>query len=323
VLIIDGHAHVASTRYVPRQFIQGVAANMAAQSVVGGPRLTAAQIQKLLEAQNRDHHADELVREMDEAGVQSTVLLIPDFSRALECELPIAQMAAEHHQIRLRHPERFYVFQGIDPRNGAQAVDFFDRTIHDYRFEGLKLYPPCGYSPSDESLFPIYEICAARGLPVLLHTGPTSPVLAFECAHPSLIDRAAREFPTVNFILAHGGVVFTEEAAQLCAYRPNVYLDIAGFPGALHPQGWKAHLHNLFRLGINHKIIFGTDWPLFRMSSTTRFCVETLLGPGGALEGLPPREVELVMGGNMMRLLAAAPAKGTPERARPITLHSA
>src|SRR5262249_21122080 len=160
-------------------------------------------IQALLEAQHQDHDADQLVREMDQARVAMTVLLIPDFSHALECPLSIEDMAARHHEIRQRHPGRFYVFQGGDPRSGSAGVDFFERTIVEYGFDGLKLYPPCGYSPSDERLFPFYEVCAQRRLPVLLHTGPTSPVLQFECAHPSLVDRAALCFPSVNFILAH------------------------------------------------------------------------------------------------------------------------
>jgi uncharacterized protein len=302
--IVDGHAHVASTHFIPRAFIAGAAANIAAPRA-GKGTVSLAQVKVLLEAQHQDHHADQLVRDMDAAGVAMTVLLVPDFSHALECPLSVEEMAARHHQIRCRHPGRFYVFLGADPRSGRQGVDFFERAITEYGFEGLKLYPPCGYSPSDERLFPYYEICKRRGLPVLLHTGPSSPVLDFEPAHPSLIDRAARCFPEVNFILAHGGVNHAAEAALLCAYRPNVYMDIAGFPGALHPQGWQRHLYELFRLGLDHKIIFGTDWPLFRLTASTRSSVEELLGEGGPLGGRSPREVEAVMGGTIERLIQA------------------
>jgi predicted TIM-barrel fold metal-dependent hydrolase len=301
---------VASTRFIPRAFVAGAAANVTARPGGGGPVVTLAQAQIVMEAQHRDHQADQLVREMDGAGIERTVLLIPDFGYALECPMSIAEMAAEHHRIRLRHPGRFYVFQGIDPRSGRDGVDFFERTISEYGFNGLKLYPPCGYSPSDERLFPFYEVCKARGLPVLLHTGPTSPVLSFECAHPNLIDHAAKVFPEVNFILAHGGVNHTADAALLCAYRPNVYLDIAGFPGALHPRGWQQHLRELFGLGIGHKIIFGTDWPLFRLTASTKTCLDELLAAGGPLAGLPAREVAAIMAGTIERLIphgAAAP----------------
>jgi predicted TIM-barrel fold metal-dependent hydrolase len=218
--------------------------------------------------------------------------------------MPIEEMAALHQQIRQRHVGRFLVFQGIDPRSGRAALDFFERVVVEYRFNGLKLYPPCGYSPSDERLFPFYEVCRDYGLPVLLHTGPTSPVLAFNHAHPSLIDHAALMFPDVNFILAHGGVTHTTEAVQLCAYRPNVFLDFSGFPAALHPQGWAAHLQALFRIGINHKVIFGTDWPLTRMSASTQSYIDQLTRADGPMLGLAAREVEAIMAGNIERLTA-------------------
>jgi uncharacterized protein len=303
--VIDAHAHVASTKFIPMGFIAGVARNMAAHPPDRRTRpVTAKQIQALLVAQNQDHLADQLVRDMDEAGVAQTVLLIPDFSHALECSLSIAEMAEQHRLICQRHPGRFYVFQGIDPRGGPAAAAFFERTLVEYGFHGLKLYPPCGYSPSDELLFPFYEICRRHRVPVLLHTGPTAPVLDFNYAHPSLIDRAAREFEDVNFILAHGGVNYTHDAALQCAYRPNVYLDIAGFPSALHPGGWKQQLRELFRIGISDRIIFGTDWPLFRLTSPTKWCVDELTSPTGPLDGLAPSVIQAIMAGNIERLLS-------------------
>lgn len=305
--IIDGHAHVASMRFIPPAFVGAVAANIVAPTRiqgVAGP--TARQVQSLIEAQYSDHNADGLIAAMNEAGVARTVLLLPDFTYALRCDRTIAEMAELHHKIRLRHPGRFYVFQGIDPRTGREGLDFFERAIDEFHFEGLKLYPPCGYSPSDERLFPFYEICRDRGLPVLLHTGPTSPVLDFELARPGLVDRAAREFSDVNFILAHGGVNSTEEAALLCAYRPNVFLDIAGFPSTLRPGGWKSHLKALLTLGINHKIIFGTDWPLNGLTMTLKGCIDALTSADGPMAGLSHSEREGILGKQIEQLIPQA-----------------
>ncbi|MEJ0034881.1 MAG: amidohydrolase family protein [Gammaproteobacteria bacterium] len=314
--IVDGHAHVGSMRFIPEQFVEGVARNLFAAQAGASGRLhpTLAQIRSLLLSQHQDHNADQLVAAMDEAGVAMTVLLLPDFSHALACPASLDSMAEEHSRIRARHPGRFYVFQGIDPRGGKAALDLFQHTITDYDFNGLKLYPPCGYSPSDERLYPFYEFCRERSLPVLLHTGPTSPVLDFTWSHPSRVDQAARDFPEVPFILAHGVVHHREDALDLCAYRPNVYLDISAFPGILHPLGWRPVLHDLFRVGINHKIIFGTDWPLFSMTSGTKTCVDQLLGEGGPLQGVGARDIELIMSGNIERLIPkAAQSRAAPE----------
>lgn len=71
----------------------------------------------------------------------------------------------------------------------------------------------------------------------------------------SVVGRRRREgFPSVKFVLGHGGVTHVEVSAYLAAYRANVYVDIGGFAGGTLPGGWKAHLNKLFRMGINHKI---------------------------------------------------------------------
>lgn len=301
--IIDGHCHLASSRCIPPGFFAGVAANMAARMRAQGVPADIDKLTRMLIMQYDDHDADRLVQKMDQAGIERTVLLAPDFSRVFETEYNYQDLAAQHARVRQRHPGRFHIFFGMDPRWGVQGCDFFEKTVSEFGFEGLKLYPPCGYSPSDERLFPLYEICAARGLPVLLHTGPTTPTLSFEHADPYLIDAAAKRFPKVNFILAHGGVNFVESAKLMCHYRPNVYLDFSGFPAVTSAGGWRAHLETLFVPALSHKIIFGTDWPVFSMKDDLQAMVRDLLGADGPMARLPATAVAGIMGGNIERLL--------------------
>lgn len=309
--IIDGHSHVSSTYCVPHEFFVGLAQNLNARYSALRQPLPLGRVLELVVNQHQDHYADGFVAEMDAAGIAQAVLLVPDFTHVMRSEATIAELAQRHFEICCRHPGRFAVFFGVDPRWGADGLALFERSLDDYGFRGLKLYPPCGYSPSDRALYPFYEICRARRLPVLLHTGPTVPTLPFVHGHPNEIAQAAFDFPDVDFILAHGGVNHVHDAALLCAYRPNVYLDIGGFVSALHADGWAAHLAALFRLGINHKIIFGTDWPVFKMQGGQKKVVTTLLAEPGPMSGLPRVERELVLAGTMARLLDPS-APGTP-----------
>lgn len=302
-LIYDGHCHIASTDFIPRQFMEDVAATVHRALAAQGAAPPLSRLVDAYAAQHQDHDADGLVAEMDAAGVARAVLMVPDFSLRMDCPLSPEEMARRHHEIRLRHPGRFWVFIGADPRHGADGIAAFEHAVTAYGFEGLKLYPPCGYSPSDERLFPYYEICADRGLPVFVHTGPTVRSLDFEPAHPLLIDRAAREFPGVEFILGHGAVTHFDLCADLALHRPNVHLDLGGFAGAALPDGWPAHLNRAFRLGLNHKMIFGTDWPLNRMSGgLSRLVREVTEGPA-VFAGVRRREQALVLSGNLARLL--------------------
>lgn len=309
-LIIDGHCHLASSRCIPPGFFRGVATNIARKMSAKGMPADVEKVTRMLILQYDDHFADKLVEKMDAAGIHRTVLLAPDFSHELESEFTLEDLARQHAQVMERHPGRFHVFFGVDPRWGKTGYDLFERVVSEHGFEGLKVYPPCGFSPSDERLFPLYETCSARGLPVLLHTGPTSPALHFDTARPSLIEGAAKQFPKVNFILAHGGVNFVEEAKLMCNYRPNVYLDFSAFPAVMASGGWRAHLAELFAQGINHKIIFGSDWPVFSMKDDLRAMVTGLLDEQGPMNRLPKSEVAAIMAGNIQSLLPASNRRG-------------
>ncbi|MNC64608.1 Amidohydrolase [compost metagenome] len=107
----------------------------------------------------------------------------------------------------------------------------------------------------------------------------------------------------MNFILAHGGVNFVEQAKLMCNYRPNVYLDISGFPAFMTATTWQQHLADLFAQGINHKIIFGTDWPVFSMKDDLSAMVIKLLEENGPMHGLPEEVVADIMAGTLEKLL--------------------
>jgi predicted TIM-barrel fold metal-dependent hydrolase len=303
--IIDCHAHVASQEFIPLSFIEGAAGNVVRALAAQGLSVTRRQLLDRWLAGLQDGDCDELVEEMNASGIAESVLLLPDFTFALkDCKLSISEAVERHRVILNRRPDRFRVFAGVDPRWGRDGVDLFHRAVTEYGFHGLKLYPPCGYSPSDRSLFPFYEICAQYRLPVLTHTGPTSPVLAFDVARPILADEAARTFPDINFILAHGHGTYVEECIALCACRPNVYLDVSGFQTMPVES-----LRPLFSRGINHKILFGTDWPLFRVQGRQQAFVESLSREPSPVAALRPREADAFFGGTIHKLLCQTPPR--------------
>lgn len=302
--VIDAHCHAPSTRFLPRSLIEASVRNVTAPLAAAGlPHRESAILDSFL-ARLQDHQCDEFVAEMDAAGVDQAVLLLPDFTFALkDLEIDIAEMIRQHADILERHPGRFFYLCGVDPRWGREGVDLFERAVTRQGCSGLKLYPPCGYSPSDRSLYPYYEICRQHRLPVLLHTGPTAPLLTFAWSDPALIDEAAREFSDVAFILAHGGVNNVEAACLMAAYRPNVYVDFSGYPASIDSHGVAGGLRQLFNRRLNHKIIFGTDWPIFKLQGPYEDLVATVTADDGVIDELNAHEASLVLSGTIRRLL--------------------
>jgi uncharacterized protein len=305
--IVDCHCHIASEEHTPMSFIEGAVANMIAALSVQGVPVTAKKLITLYLNKLRDPLCDSLVLEMERAGISKSVLLAADFSYALkDCRLTVAESFARHREVLLRHPGKFEVFGGVDPRWGKDGLDLFERSLAEFGFRGFKLYPPCGFNPSDPSLFPYYELCAHYQAPVLVHIGPTSPVLDFSVSSPFLLDEAARLFPTVNFILAHGAVSFVEECVMMCRFRPNVFLDISGYQTTLGYDPAATSVKRVASVGINHKVLFGTDFPVFRLQGEQKNFVDVVAAEGGALSELSEKEKSLILHGNIERLVAAA-----------------
>ena len=307
VPIIDSHCHIASEDHIPRSFANGAIDNMLVLLAAQGTAFPRNRLADLYFAKMQDPLCDALVAEMDTAGIAKSILLVPDFTYTLkDCRLTIEESFQKHREVLARHPGRFEVFGGVDPRWGADGVALFERSLDEFGFRGMKVYPPCGFSPSDPMMFPFYELCAERGLPVVVHIGPTSPSLSFTTSYPFQLDDAARRFPAVNFILAHGSISFTEECAMLCAFRPNVYLDLSAHQKSLRAEGAHGSVRAAVTRGINHKILFGTDWPVYRMQGDQQSFVDAITADDGPLADLNEVERAMILHRNAERLLAAS-----------------
>ncbi|MEV8633629.1 amidohydrolase family protein [Streptosporangium sp. NPDC051023] len=302
VTIIDAHVNLATDLAIPRLFLEEQAANIYHRLASFGQSVKPERIADRLFSLHQDHDGDRLVAEMDAAGVEQAFLVAPDFSHVADVALSPPELAELHYKVTRRHPGRFRVFWGVDPRSGPDGVALFERCVEEYGFAGLKLYPPAGYSPSDRRLYPYYELCAGRGIPVLSHTGPGWGPLDFTYGQPLMLDEATRDFPRVNFILGHGGVTHVEESAYMCLHRPNVFLDISQFPGVLSSDGWQAHLNRLFQLSINHKILFGTCWPSFRMSASLESLTKEFREGTTVFAGVRQSHRRLIMAETIRRL---------------------
>jgi predicted TIM-barrel fold metal-dependent hydrolase len=302
--IIDAHCHIASEELIPKSFIAGAIDNMVSALSAQGIRVAASKLAKLYLQKMQDPLCDALVAEMAESGVSKSILLAADFTYALkDCALSIEEAFSRHRDVLARHPGKFEVFGGVDPRWGDDGVALFERSLKEFGFRGLKVYPPCGFSPSFSGLFPFYELCAQYKAPVVVHIGPTSPALSFDTSNPFLLDEAARKFPNVNFIMAHSSVSFTEESAMMCGFRPNVYLDISGYQSSFRTGGAGGAVKRVVSRGINHKVLFGTDWPVFRLQGNQLSFVEAVISEDGPLSDLSETEKALVLHGNAERLL--------------------
>lgn len=307
-MILDCHCHIASHRIMPQKFFKGWARTVKSNLPFYLDPTQEQRIDELLFELNEDPNCVGLLEEMNAAGIDRAVLLVIDFGFAYkDVELTIEEIHLAHKKL-LDQSERLLAFSNVDPRRGQEGLDLFEKAVREWGFSGMKLYPPCGYSPDDRSLFPYYEICRELHLPVLTHVGPTTATLPFRYTQPQWVDDAAFHFPEVNFILGHAGVTHYQDAGLLAQYRPNIFLDLSGFQTAVNRNEFKNILSWHISRGLGRKLLFGTDWPIHRFWGGQRDWVEKFT----ALESealLPAEEINNILGDNLLGILPQAARK--------------
>jgi predicted TIM-barrel fold metal-dependent hydrolase len=121
----------------------------------------------LRERMERGTTLEQLIDEMDEAGVAKGVL----------CSGYTAEGDREWiTTARDKHPERFALSHVVDPREGMRAVRLAEELV---RSQGYRLIRMMGLQTglyyNDPAYYPVYAKCAELGVPVGLNVGFPGP----------------------------------------------------------------------------------------------------------------------------------------------------
>ena len=244
-----------------------------------------------------DYPVARLLSEMDEGGVQMTVLQgSPPNSGFLNANDDMADIVA-------RHPGRFLAFAGVNPFEGAKAVHELERCVRELGFKGCGEF---GYMDIlDECCFPIYEKCVELDVPILIHFGFTMPSATLKYGDPVPLDEVALRFPDLKIIAAHCAFPWFWQLAVVVARRPNVYVDVSAL-GMVPEVARLQAILTFLNLGAD-RVLFGTDFPFGSPATYTpyvrglrvNFLLRRLLG----VAKVTPQDIEKMMGGNARRLL--------------------
>ena len=165
-----------------------------------------------------------------------------------------------------QNPDIAKAFISIDPSRGADGIEEARRLLQAGGVSGLKLHPPLQqFFPNDRMAYPLYELFAEAGLPVLFHTGhsgigtgmPGGGGIRLKYGNPMDIDDVAVDFPTMPIILAHPSFPWQDEAISVCMHKPQVYIDLSGWS----PKYFSATLVQYANTVLKQKVMFGSDYP--------------------------------------------------------------
>jgi uncharacterized protein len=271
-MLIDVHAHVAYSPLYSLEYLTGMIED-------DGSKLSRAELVTFIKLLLRDKSGNRLLEQMNESNIQKAVLLVLDTEIKLKnVKLTIEEIHGIYFEIAENNSDRFLVFSGVDPRRGKAGLDLLNFNIKKRGVKGLKLYPPFGYSLDSILLKPYLEVCDDNNLTVLTHTGPSLKSLENHLADPEDIEKIARQYPNVNFILAHAAFQLSDELIEIISTHQNVFFDISGFQTFLNNQ--KIFLAKCFKKifdnELTSRVLFGTDWPLYNLMTPLNVQIERL-----------------------------------------------
>jgi predicted TIM-barrel fold metal-dependent hydrolase len=154
---------------------------------------------------------DDVLRSLDDAGVDVGVLLAPFLSDGYSLHDADALARANAFTARLvdGHEDRLVGLAVVNPAL-AGAVDETRRSLDDHRLRGLKMVPS-GWFPRDDCAQSVFEIAAARRAPILFHSGIFIDGRSGRYCRPVEFE-AVREHPALKVTLAHLGWPWCDEA---------------------------------------------------------------------------------------------------------------
>ena len=130
-------------------------------------------------------------------------------------------------------------------------------------FKLMKLHPTVQkFYPDDPALMPLYEEAASLGVSIFFHGGRAGiePESSHRYAMPRHYMKPLKDFPSIQFILGHGGARDVDAMLEVKLMHNNAWL-------GTHGQGI-SKLDQIIDKTNSKKIVFGSDWPFYHLASS-------------------------------------------------------
>jgi predicted TIM-barrel fold metal-dependent hydrolase len=307
-MIIDVHRHMVVHGTVQGDYIRGAQKSFAMMyRKVYGVEISDRDFTEKVVRPLTDPNADNIIVEMDEAGVDKSVIFGVDYGLLFgDPPIHIFDQNKLYADAAKRHEGRLIPFMAIDPRRKG-ALKHCEQAFNEWGMKGFKLHAGVGYMPDDPVCYWVYEKAAQWKIPIMVHTGGAPSVaLRWENSRPAYFASAASRYPEVNFIFAHSGDVgWWHEAIQAANWLKNVYLDLSLWqkPYRKMPkQRFYQWLRNLIDDVGAEKILFATDAPYPNLMCPLKEWVKVFSQPDTDIP-FTQEEKEMILGKSALKVL--------------------
>jgi uncharacterized protein len=237
-MIIDGHSHMIT---------EGIAKSMK----------ISPHILKYLNQEWTKHsvkeHVDAWIEAMDKNEIEKTVFMAT------------AHLNNEFNEF-INSSNSFVGFARVNPLlpNSLKIL----KKEYDNGMRGVKFYATNDGFDVSCDCNPVYEYCEKMKLPIVIHFGVSIGGKSdLFHGNPVMLSRVLRDYPNINFTIAHFGAGFFRELLMLKYKQDNLFVDTSGTNNWIEYQDNPFTLKDVFKKTIKvftpQNIIFGSDTRIF------------------------------------------------------------
>ncbi len=186
----------------------------------------------------------ELIEGMDKYGVDVSIV------QPLQGPKGYRKYHDQIADVAARHAGRIFGMTAHSPH--IDRDEYFaevERCVKELGFVGMKLHPlETAVNPISVDGGVAFEAAQEFQVPLMIHTGAGEPF-----SNPVNVIPRAKQYPNVDIILAHAGLVMcTAEAILAAELCDNVYLEPSWCPGP--------HIGEMIEKLGSHRMMMGSDW---------------------------------------------------------------
>jgi hypothetical protein len=312
-VLIDFHTHVHLQDILTEKYWRGWVGVAHVQS--GVPK---EKIRRKIESTGfTNWGCDELVRDMDEGGIDKALIIAVDLGWCKEIGTLDITWEDLHKPIIegvRKYPNRLLAECGIDPRR-PNAVQLLEKAVREWGVKGVKLVPYCGVAPNDRVCYPLWEKAQELGIIIHIHTGTEPYPFRNKWSQPMFVDDVACDFPDVQIVMAHCGMWEWQQAMTVAVQKPNVWVDLTAWQQWAH-----TNLVEFFRairtmcdwMGYR-RIMIGSDWPAVSLLMGEKRWFDVFRDIPDEIQAagieFKEKEIDGILGDNAARLLGLIPGE--------------
>jgi predicted TIM-barrel fold metal-dependent hydrolase len=219
-----------------------------------------------------------------------------------------------NYRLAQAYPERCVFAGGVEPygQTMRDTLASIERQVTELGARSMKFYPFDWRADDRELAYPCYEKCLELGVNVVqFHLcRPADSMHDVEMQRPNFLQRPARDFPDMTFVMHHPEPLYFEETVNIAARFPNIYLLVSPL---MQLSIWRPRLVQkmigqlLQQVGAN-KLIYGSEGalggnPTKFIQAVLDFDIPEDLRQGYGYPQMTQEDKAMILGLNLARLL--------------------